>query len=483
MVFSPAKLTELAWHHYFEVIMIYKINEIRKKLNLSPTRTVVGSFALMILIGTILLSLPFSTRTGESAGFVNALFTATSSVCVTGLVVVDTGSFWSPAGQAIIMILIQIGGLGIMTFSTLLALLVGRRITLKERMLLQESFNQFELEGMVRLTKRIIIATFVFEFLGAIFYATVFIPQFGWIKGAFMGVFHSIASFCNAGFDIMGQYTGPFSSFTSYVNNPIININTMLLIVTGGLGFSVWIDIYEAIRKRSFSALSLHSKLVLTMTGGLILFGAVFIFFMEINNPATIKDLPLHGKILASFYHSVTPRTAGSNTLDMMSLTMPASFLTIILMFIGGSSGSTAGGIKTGTLGILIFTILSIIKGREDTEIYKKRIPKYLVYRALAVALISFTIVVAATMVLSIAEAPYNQTNFQTLLFEATSAFGTVGLTMNYTPHLTLAGRMIIILCMFAGRVGPLSLILALSRNANRNKSPIKYPEDRIIVG
>lgn len=465
------------------MIIIYKINEIRKKLNLSPTRTVVGSFALIILMGTILLSMPFSTRTGESAGFVNALFTATSAVCVTGLVVVDTGTFWSPIGQTIIMFLIQIGGLGIMTFSTLLALLVGRRITLKERLLLQESFNQFELEGMVRLTKRIIIATFVFEFLGAIFYAAVFIPQFGLIKGAFMGIFHSIASFCNAGFDIMGQYTGPFSSFTSYVNNPIININTMLLIVIGGLGFSVWIDIYDAVKKRNLSLLSLHSKVVLTMTGGLILFGALFIFLMEINNPATIKNLPLHGKILASFYHSITPRTAGSNTLDMTALTLPTNFLTIILMFIGGSSGSTAGGIKTGTVGILIFTIVSIVKGREDTEVYNRRIPKHLVYRALAVALIAFIIVVAATMVLSIAEVPYNKTNFQTLLFEATSAFGTVGLTMNYTPHLTLAGRIIIIICMFSGRVGPLSLVLSLSRNANRNKSPIKYPEDRIIVG
>lgn len=462
---------------------IYKVNELRKKLNISPTQTVVLSFAIIILIGAIILNLPISSRSGESIGFINALFTATSAVCVTGLVVVDTGTFWSPFGQTMIMILIQIGGLGIMTFSTLLALLIGRKITLKERLLLQEAFNQFDLEGLVRLTKRIIIATFTIEFIGAIIFASVFIPQFGWVKGAYMGIFHAVTAFCNAGFDLMGQYTGPFSSFTSYVNNPIININTMLLIVIGGLGFSVWIDIYEAAKKRNMHELSLHSKVVLTMSVGLILLGAIFIFIMEINNPDTIKNLPLSGKILASFFHSVSPRTAGYNTLDMGALTMPTMFLTIILMFIGGSSGSTAGGIKTTTAGILFFTVLSVIKGRESTEIYGKRLPKYLIYRAISIALISFLIVVLATMILSIAEAPFNDPDFGTLLFEATSAFGTVGLTLNYTTSLTPAGRIIILLCMFAGRVGPLSLILSLARSANRNKGHIKYPEDRIMVG
>lgn len=464
------------------MIKIYKINELRKRFRISPTQTVVGSFAVMILIGAILLNMPLASRDGNSIGFVNALFTATSAVCVTGLIVVDTGTHWTTIGQTIIMVLIQIGGLGIMTFSTLLALLVRRKISLKERLLLQEAFNQFEPEGMVRLTKRIIITTFTIEFIGALMYASVFIPQFGWLKGAYMGLFHSVASFCNAGFDLMGQYTGPFTSFTSYVNNPIININTMLLIIIGGLGFTVWIDIYYALKNRDVSRLSLHSKVVLTMTIGLILFGAIFIFIMEINNPETIKNLPLSGKVLASFYHSVTPRTAGSNTLDTGALTMPTMFLTIILMFIGGASGSTAGGIKTNTAGILFYTILSVIKGREDTEVYHRRLPKYLIFRAAAVAMISFFIVVFATMALSIAEAPYNS-NFGALLFEATSAFGTVGLTMNLTPHLTLAGRIVIILCMFAGRVGPLSLILALSHKANNNKTHLKYPEDRIMVG
>jgi trk system potassium uptake protein TrkH len=441
------------------------------------------SFAVVILIGAILLNLPFASNNGKSIGFINALFTATSATCVTGLVIVDTGTYWSAFGKVVIITLIQIGGLGIMTFSTLLALLVGRRITLKERLLLQESFNQFELEGMVRLTKNIIIAAFAIEFTGALIYSTVFIPQFGWGRGFAYGVFHAISSFCNAGFDLMGQHSGPFSSFTSYVNNPIININAMMLIVVGGLGFSVWIDCFKAIKKKSVHEFSLHSKVVLTMTFGLIFLGAIFIFLMEIKNPDTLGSLPWSGKILASFFHSITPRTAGFNTLDITKLSLPSIFLTIIFMFIGGSSGSTAGGIKTTTAGILFFTVLSVIRGRDSTELFERRLPKYLVYRAVSVALISFLLVVVSTMVLSIVEAPFNKTDFMTLLFEATSAFGTVGLSMNYTPNLTAAGRTFMIIAMFAGRVGPLSLVLALSHKASKNRGHMKYPEDRIIVG
>lgn len=462
---------------------IYRINELRKKFNISPTQTVVLSFAIIILIGAILLNLPVASNNGHSVGFINALFTATSATCVTGLVVVDTGTHWTTFGKVVVISLIQIGGLGIMTFSTMLALLVRRKITLKERLLIQESFNQFELEGMVRLTKNIIIATFIIEMIGAAVFAAVFVPQFGWKTGIGYGIFHGISSFCNAGFDLMGKYTGPFSSFTSYVNNPIMNINTMLLIIIGGLGFSVWIDCFYAIKQRNMNELSLHSKVVLAVTAGLILLGALFIFIMEINNPATIKNLPWSGKILASFFQSVSPRTAGYNTLDLTAITMPTQFIIVILMFIGGSSGSTAGGIKTNTAGILFFTVLSVIKGRDSTEMFGRRIPKYLVYRAFSVAMISFLLVVITTMVLSIAETPFNKPSFMTALFESTSAFGTVGLTMNYTPTLTPAGRIIIVLTMFAGRVGPLSLVLALARSAQKDTGNIKYPEDRILVG
>jgi len=465
------------------VFHIYTLNQIRRRFYISPTQTVVLSFAVIILTGAILLNLPLATKSGESVGFINAVFTATSATAVTGLVVFDTGTYWSVFGKIVIATLIQIGGLGLMTFSTLLALLIGRKITLKERLLIQESFNQFELEGMVRLTKNIIITTFSIEFVGALVYSTVFIPQFGWGKGFAFGVFHAISSFNNAGFDLMGEISGPFSSLTSYVNNPIININAMILIIMGGLGFSVWIDCFYAIKRKNIKELSLHSKVVLSITGGLILLGTTFIFLMEFNNPASIENLPWSGKILASVFQAVTPRTAGFNTLDIAALTLPTKFLIIIFMFIGGSSGSTAGGIKTTTAGILFFTVLSVVRGRESAELFGKRLPKYLVYRAFSVALISFLLVVFTTMTLSIAEVPYNKTDFMTLLFEATSAFGTVGLSLNYTPNLTTAGRIIIILTMFAGRVGPLSLVLSLARSANKNKGHIKYPEDRIMVG
>ncbi len=436
---------------------------------------IVFGFAVIILMGGILLNLPIASRNGESVGFVNSIFTATSAVCVTGLVIVDTGTHWTVFGQLIIILLIQIGGLGFMTMSTLFALIVGRRITLKERLLIQESLNQFDLEGLVRLTKRIIIATFTIELIGAFLFSLVFVPEFGFRKGIAFGLFHGISAFCNAGFDLIGG----FRSFMPYVSNPIINITAMLLIIIGGLGFSVWIDLYGLLRTRSFSKLSLHSKVVLTMTAFLIVSGTISIFILEMGNPDTLRNLPASGKILASLFHSVTPRTAGFNTLDMASLTVPSKFMTIILMFIGGSSGSTAGGIKTTTAAILLLTVISVVKGKEDAEIFERHLPKYLVYRALAITIISLSLVIFMAMVLSITE----NTDFMTLIFESTSAFGTVGLTLNYTPNLSFPGRIIISIMMFAGRVGPLSLVLALAQSAVRNKNNMKYPEDRIMVG
>lgn len=429
----------------------------------------------MILAGSILLNLPAAYRNGQPVGFINAIFTATSSVCVTGLVVVDTGTYWTVFGQIIILLLIQIGGLGFMTISTLLALLLGRRITLKERILIQESLNQFDLEGMVRLTKNIIIATIIIEFIGAIIFTIAFIPDYGLKKGIAFGVFHSVTAFCNAGFDIIGN----FRSFTTYVDNFIININTILLIITGGLGFSVWMDIYKAIKEKSLRNVTLHGKVVISATIILILTGAIFIFIMEINNPDTIKELPISGKVLASFFQSVSPRTAGFNTLDMTALTTPTKFMEIILMFIGGSPGSTAGGIKTGTAAILFLTVISVIKGKEDPEVFGRHLPKYLIYRAMTVALISLSLIVIVTMLLSITE----DADFLTLFFEATSAFGTVGLTLGYSPNLSPFGKIIISMTMFAGRVGPLTIVLALARKAINNKGSVKYPEDRIMVG
>jgi len=458
-----------------EVIKIIEFCLLRKKIKVTTAQMIVIGFAAIIFTGALILNLPIASRNGQSVGFVNALFTATSSVCVTGLVVVDTGTHWTTFGKVVIMLLIQVGGLGFMTMSTLLALLVRRRITLKERLLIQESLNQFDLEGLVRLTKNIIIVTFTIEFIGAVFFSLVFIPEHGLKTGIAFGVFHAVSAFCNAGFDLVGD----FRSFTPYVNSFIINVNAVLLIIIGGLGFSVWMDIYEAARKRSLRNFTLHSKVVLSTTIILILAGAIFIFIMEMNNPDTLKELTLKGKVLASFFHAVTPRTAGFNTLDTAALTTPTKFMNIILMFIGASPGSTGGGIKTTTAAILFLTVVSLVKGKEDPEVFERHLPKYLVYRAMAIAFVSLSLVVFVTMLLAITE----NTDFMTLFFETTSAFGTVGLSMGYTTSLSTIGRIIISITMFAGRVGPLTLVLALAKRASRNKGNVKYPEDRIIVG
>lgn len=457
------------------MVKIIEFILLKKRRRITPTQMIVVGFAAIILMGALLLNLPAASRNGQPVGFLNAIFTATSAVCVTGLVVVDTGTHWTVFGQVVIILLIQVGGLGFMTMSTLLALILGRRITLRERLLIQESLNQFDLEGLVRLTKNIIIATFTIEFIGAIFFSLVFIPDYGLKKGIAFGAFHAVSSFCNAGFDLIGG----FRSFTPYVNNFIININTMFLIIIGGLGFSVWMDIYEAVKERSLKNVTLHGKIVISTTAILILVGAIFIFIMEMNNPGTLKELPLRGKILASFFHSVTPRTCGSNTLDMAALSTPTKFMTIILMFIGGSPGSTAGGIKTATAAILFLTVVSVVKGKEDTEVFGRHLPKYLVYRAMAVAFISLSLVVFVTMLLAITE----NADFLTLFFETTSAFGTVGLSLNFSPSLSPIGKAIISMTMYAGRVGPLTLVLAFAQRASKNSGNVRYPEDRIMVG
>ena len=445
---------------------------LKRSFNASPSQILVIGFGTIILLGTILLNMPIASIKGHSIGFVNALFTATSAVCVTGLVVVDTANHWTYFGQMVIISLIQIGGLGFMTISTLLALIVGRRITLKERIVMQEALNLDELEGLVRLTKSIIITTFIIEAIGAMAFSAVFVPEYGVKKGLVMGLFHSISAFCNAGFDLIGD----FKSFSPYVNNITINVTSMLLIIIGGLGFTVWMDVYH---NRSFNRLALHSKVVLSITGFLISVGALFLFMIERNNPATMGDLSISGKILSSMFHSVSPRTAGFNTIDNAAFTSSSKFLTIILMFIGGSPGSTAGGIKTATAGILFFTVISVITGREDAEAFEKRISKTLVYRAFALAIISLFLVISVTMVLSISE----NADFLTLLFESTSAFATVGLSLNYSPNLSFIGKLIISATMFAGRVGPLTLIVALAQRTQKNKSNLKYPEDKISVG
>lgn len=416
--------------------------------------------------------LPVATKSGERTDFLTALFTATSATCVTGLVVVDTKTYWSVFGQIVIMLLIQVGGLGIMTMSTLFALILGRKITFKERLVMQEAFNTNSLGGIVKFAKYILMVSFLFESIGAIMLTLRFLPQMGLKKAVYYGLFHSISAFNNAGFDLMGN----FKSLTGYVSDWVVNLVVMGLIIFGGLGFYVLLDIYE---HRHFNKFTLHSKIVITITLLLIAIGTLLIFLFEYNNPKTLGPLDFPTKILAALFQAVTPRTAGFNTLSLSDMTIASKFLTIILMFIGASPAGTGGGIKTTTFAVILYTVLSVIQGEEETVLYKRTISRNIVYKAVAISFISVFIIFSVTMVLSITET----SNFLTVLYETTSAFGTVGLSLGLTPELSTVGRIIIIFTMYTGRVGPLTLALALAKRQRRPKPIIKYAEEKIMVG
>lgn len=453
--------------------MIIDINKRIDKYKLNPAQILVLGFASVILMGGILLSLPIASNNGHSVGFINAIFTATSAVCVTGLVVVDTGTHWTVFGQTVIILLIQIGGLGFMTMATFFAIIFGKKITLRERLVMQEALNQFNISGIVRLTQYVLITTFTIEGVGALLLSFKFIPLYGVWKGIGLSIFHAISAFCNAGFDLIGG----FRSLTPFADDLLINVVICFLIITGGLGFTV---IVEILQKRKFTKFSLHAKLVLYITGILLLLGFVAVFVLEYNNPDTLGPLTFKGKLLSAMFHSVTPRTAGFNTLPTDKLTTATIFMTIVFMLIGGSSGSTAGGVKTTTAGVIVWTIISIIKGKDDTEVFNRKIPRDIINRSLAVVGIAMALVIFVTMILSITEKGHS---FIEIFFEATSAFGTVGLSLGITPELTWIGKIVLSLTMFAGRVGPLTIALALARQQQKNKGLIKYPEERVIVG
>lgn len=443
-----------------------------KRKELRPGQVLGLGFGIIILIGTLLLALPIATQNGTSIGLVNALFTATSAVCVTGLVVVDTGTYWTIFGKTIILMLIQIGGLGFMTMATAGAFIMGRRIGLRNRLIMQEALNQMSISGVVRLTKYVILTTFTIEGIGAFLLSFKFIPQFGFAKGVAFSVFHSISAFCNAGFDIMGNYTG----LTSFVTDPLVNIVIMGLILIGGIGFSVIVDIA---RNKQYKKLSIHSKLVI-MTS-LVLLGAGFILFLAIewNNPATLGELTIPQKILGAMFQSVTPRTAGFNTIPIDQLETPSKLITMVLMFIGGSPGSTAGGVKTTTVGIMILTILMVIRGKDEIEFSFRRISKDTANKALAIFGIVLTIALTIITLLTITEP---NLEFIDIVFEVFSALGTVGLSTGITSSLSTVGKLIIAIAMFFGRVGPLTMVIALTQRGRR-KALVRYPEGKVSVG
>lgn len=450
----------------------------KSRFSISTSHIIMFSFLFAIIVGSLLLSLPVSSATGKALPFVDALFTATSATCVTGLVTVTTLSAWSTFGHIVILFLIQIGGLGIITIMSGIMIAMNRKISMNDRLLLQDAFNLNSLSGLAKFVKKVILGTFFIEAIGALFYMTVFVPQFG-LKGIWISFFNSISAFCNAGIDIVAE-----NSLCDYALNPIINFVTCALIVLGGLGYIVWWDILrisKKIRKMGFKALrslTLHSKIAIVATLVLIFVGGLIIFLLEYNNPLTIKNLSLFDKIQVSLFQSITTRTAGFATIPQENLTPSSALICILLMFIGGSPVGTAGGIKTVTIAVIFASIVSTVKNRNETVLFGRSISKSAITKALAVVGTSFAIMFTSSVLLSVVtDAPALD-----IVYETVSATATVGLTRNTTPLLNLFGKLIITATMYFGRIGPISLALAFNvRKVNQNI--IKNPTEDISVG
>lgn len=437
-----------------------------RKKHLSSAQIIVFGFLIAIVLGALLLMLPISSNEGKATCFSDAIFTSTSAVCVTGLVVQDTATYWSAFGQFIILLLIQIGGLGVVTFAILIAMISGRKIGLMQRSTMQEAISAPKVAGIVKLTSFILKLTLIFEISGAIALMPVFCKDFG-IKGIWYAIFHSISAFCNAGFDLMGINL-EFSSLTSYSANPLINITVMLLIVIGGIGFLVWEDICT--NKFHIKKYRMQTKVVLITTLLLIILPSIYFFLSEFNN------LPLSERILNSLFQSVTTRTAGFNTADLNSLGTVTISIFIVLMLIGGSPGSTAGGMKTTTVSVLLYSSISVFRRKNNVECFGRRIGDDTIKNASAILLMYILLFLSGGFIISEIEClPLKE-----CLFETASAIGTVGLTLGITPELSQMSRLILMILMFFGRVGGLTLIFAtLSQNQNVSKKPI----EKITVG
>lgn len=432
--------------------------EIRKKLfkdKLNPPQVLALGFLSLILIGSILLNLPIASSSGTSIGYVNSLFTSASAVCVTGLTVLNTARDFTPFGQVIIITLIQFGGLGIMTLATVGYIIMGKKISFKERLMIKEQLNTESIQGIVKLTKKVIGYTFFLEMMGSLLLALRFVPMFGFEKGLAFSIFHAISAYCNAGFDIFGD------SLIIFQNDYYVLLILSLLIILGGLGFTVYADL---LAKDKLRKLTLHSKVVLIMTGSLLIIGTLSFLLFESSNPGTLGSMNFPSRLANSFFQSVSPRTAGFYSVDMSKIRETTIFSTIMLMFIGGSPGSTAGGIKTTTFACLLLTTISVVKGEEDVNCLNRRLPFETIKRAVSIFLIGLAIVFSTAIILTITD---SSLKFINLLFESTSAFGTVGLSAGITDKLSTLGRLVITLTMYIGRVGPLTMAYAF---AKRNK-------------
>lgn len=446
--------------------------EIRKKLfkdKLNPPQVLALGFLSLILIGSILLNLPIASSSGTSIGYVNSLFTSASAVCVTGLTVLNTARDFTPFGQVIIITLIQFGGLGIMTLATVGYIIMGKKISFKERLMIKEQLNTESIQGIVKLTKKVIGYTFFLEMMGSLLLALRFVPMFGFEKGLAFSIFHAISAYCNAGFDIFGD------SLIIFQNDYYVLLILSLLIILGGLGFTVYADL---LAKDKLRKLTLHSKVVLIMTGSLLIIGTLSFLLFESTNPGTLGSMNFPSRLANSFFQSVSPRTAGFYSVDMSKIRETTIFSTIMLMFIGGSPGSTAGGIKTTTFACLLLTTISVVKGEEDVNCLNRRLPFETIKRAVSIFLIGLAIVFSTAIILTITD---SSLKFINLLFESTSAFGTVGLTTGITDKLSTLGRLVITLTMYIGRVGPLTMAYAFAR---RNmKRDFRNAPGNLMVG
>ncbi len=451
----------------------------KKHFKFSTSHIIMFSFFLAITLGSLLLALPISSASGRAVPYIDALFTATTATCVTGLVTVPTVSTWSIFGQAVILILIQIGGLGIITIMSWLMITLHKKLSIGDRLLIQDAFNLNSLSGLAKFVKRVINGTFLIEAIGAFLYMTVFIPEFGILRGIWISVFNSVSAFCNAGIDIISE-----TSLCNYATNPIINTVTSLLIIFGGIGYVVWWDVLRVIKNRPkhglklFKHLTLQSRIAILFSLLLIALGGIFIFIFEYNNPLTLKDYSIFDKIQMSLFQSVTTRTAGFASIPQENLSNPSAVINIVLMFIGGSPIGTAGGIKTVTVAVLIATAVSTVKNREEITLLGRSISRQSVNKAVAVFSMSFLIMLVSTVLLSaVTDAPALD-----ILYETVSATATVGLSRNLTSSINFIGKIIIIATMYLGRVGPISLAIAFNLKKS-SQNIIKNPTEEISIG
>lgn len=448
---------------------------------MTTTRMIMLGFLAAILLGTLFLSLPIATKSRTVTPLIDAFFTATTSICVTGLSTVVMAEQWSLFGQVVILFLIQFGGLGIVTFTTTILLVLGKRISLKERLLLQDAYNLDTLRGLVRITLRIIKGTLLVEGAGALLCCVRFVPQYGFFKGIWYGVFHSVSSFCNAGIDLFGG-----DSLISYRSDVLVNLVTMALIVLGGIGFPVWWEFLENIkemrRKKRRNELirfrpNLHFRIAVSMTVFLIVSGALLTLLLEYDNPQTLKSLPFGEKLLASFFQSVTLRTAGFQTIPQQCFREGTSMLYLLIMFIGGSPSGTAGGIKTVTMVLVVAAVISTVAGRSGTQVMRRKIAPKDVRKAFAV----FGVGLGIMFLLVVALMAVEQADFLDSLYEMVSATATVGLSRNFTGSLSGAGKVLVIVGMYLGRIGPITMALAI--NTRHENARTAYPEGRVLVG